>query len=65
MTSGLCNEFFKVFGREEKRVLGEIHSEALTNIIENNSARNNKIQSKCVQEFQLIGDPSLRIGGYP
>ena len=64
-TSGLCNEFFKVYGEEEIDILGDIHSNALTNIIEDNSANNDRVQCKCVSEFQLIGDPSLKIGGYP
>jgi len=65
MTSGLCNEFFRIYGEEEERILGNIYSEALSNIIVDYSGRNDKLQCKCIQEFQLIGDPSLLIGGYP
>ena len=64
-TSGLCTEFFKIYGAGEKTILGDIFSETLTNIINDFSGQNEKIQCKCVQEFQLIGDPSLKIGGYP
>lgn len=63
-TTGLCNEFFRVFGEDEKKILGNIFRNSLSNIIENHSAQSNWGQCKCVQEFMLIGDPSLKIGGY-
>jgi len=63
-TSGLCAEFFKIIGEEEIDILGDVYIAAITRIIENNSATDDRIQCKCVQEFQLIGDPSLKIGGY-
>jgi len=63
-TSGLCTEFFRVYGEDEKSILGEIYADALSSVILNHSARSDRIQCKCVQEFQLIGDPSLMIGGY-
>ena len=63
-TVGLCTEFFRVFGEDEKRVLGEIFSDTLRNVVEEFSAGQDRIQCKCVQEFMLIGDPSLKIGGY-
>jgi hypothetical protein len=63
-TTGLCNEFFKVYGVNEKKILGEIYCNALNNIIYNHSAQTDMGQCKCVQQFHLIGDPSLKIGGY-
>jgi len=63
-TSGLCTEFFRIYGEEGKSILGEIYTAALSSVIINNSGRTNRIQCKCIQEFQLIGDPSLKIGGY-
>jgi hypothetical protein len=63
-TVGLCTEFFRVFGEDEKIILGEIFSDTLTNFIEEFSAGQDRVQCKCVQEFMLIGDPSLKIGGY-
>ncbi len=63
-TSGLCAEFFKIIGEEEFDILGDVYTSAITRIVENNSATDDRIQCKCVQEFQLIGDPSLKIGGY-
>jgi len=64
-TSGLCAEFFNLIGQEDIDILGDAYINAITRIIENHSANSDRIQSKCVQEFQLIGDPSLKIGGYP
>jgi len=63
-TTGLCIEFFKTIGEEEIDILGDVYTTAITNIVENHSATEDRIQCKCVQEFQLIGDPSLKIGGY-
>lgn len=62
-TSGLCTEFFRIYDENES-ILGEIYTAALSSVIINNSGRTDRIQCKCIQEFQLIGDPSLKIGGY-
>jgi hypothetical protein len=63
-TSGLCTEFFKIIGSGEIKILGDVHSQTLKTIIENNSPFEDRVQCKCIIEFQLIGDPSLKIGGY-
>jgi hypothetical protein len=63
-TSGLCSEFFRIYDENEISILGDIFNEALSSVIINNSGRNDRIQCKCIVEFQLIGDPSLKIGGY-
>jgi len=63
-TAGLCTEFFNLYGQGNFSILGDIFSMTLNNIIEEHHGRTNKIQCKCIQEFQLIGDPSLMIGGY-
>jgi len=63
-TVGLCTEFFHIYSSGEFTLLGDIFSLALNDVIEEYHGRTNKIQCKCVQEFQLIGDPSLMIGGY-
>jgi hypothetical protein len=64
-TTGLCAEFFRIFDEGELDILGDVYAETLTRIIENNNATEERVQCKCVQEFQLLGDPSLKIGGYP
>ena len=63
-TSGLCTEFFRIIGEGGNDILGGVYTDTLTQIIDNYDANADRIQCKCVQEFQLIGDPSLKIGGY-
>ena len=63
-TSGLCSEFFRIYGEDEINILGDVFNGAVRNVIIDNSGRNDKIQCKCILEFQLLGDPSLKIGGY-
>ena len=63
-TSGLCTEFFKLFGEDEDRFIGDIFRNTLANVIESSSADHERFQCKCVQEYTLLGDPSLKIGGY-
>ena len=63
-TSGLCSEFFRIYGENEKSIIGEVYTDSLSSIVLNHSGRSDRIQCKCIQEFQLIGDPSLKIGGY-
>ncbi len=64
-TSGLCSEFFRIYGEDEINILGDVFNGAVRNVVIDNSGRNDKIQCKCILEFQLLGDPSLKIGGYP
>jgi len=61
----LAVEFFKLYGEEEMRFLGNIYKKSISNYIENFPVYTDKIHSKSVQEYILMGDPSLRIGGYP
>jgi len=61
---GLCAEFSRIIGEGEIDILDSIYTNAITRIVDNHSAYDDRIQCKCVQEFQLNGDPSLKIGGY-
>ena len=63
-TSGICTEFFKAYGQGQSNILGELLNIALETVGSEFSAHRNRVQAKCIQEFQLIGDPSLQIGGY-
>lgn len=58
-------ELFKVYAEENIDILGDLHVHAITNYIDTFSVSQNKIDCKTIQEFVLIGDPSLKIGGYP
>jgi len=55
--------FFKVFS-EGKDILGEAWGTTLSYYLNVFSPMNDMIQMKCIQEWPLIGDPSLKIGGY-
>jgi len=61
----LAVEFFRLYGQEEIIYLGDIFRESIINYIENFPVYNDKIHCKSIQEYVLLGDPSLRIGGYP
>ena len=63
-TPGVCQEFFRLYGEEDGRILGELFRGAVTQVVEEFSAAEDQIQCKCVTEYMLIGDPSLVIGGY-
>lgn len=46
-------------------VLGETWGSTISNYLNVFPPMNDKIQTKCIQEWILLGDPSLMIGGYP
>ncbi|KAA0010528.1 MAG: peptidase C25 [Thermoplasmata archaeon] len=57
-------EFFRVYGQEGKDMLGEVHSTAISNYVTTFPVMKDNIDCKTVQEWVLLGDPSLKIGGY-
>ncbi len=57
-------EFFRVYGQEGKRILGEIHSTTLANYVATFPVMKDPIDCKTVEEWVLLGDPTLRVGGY-
>ena len=71
----LNTEFYRVYGQENQSILGLTHSQAISNYISNfktfqyqywrNDTGWDGIDHKTVQQWQLLGDPSLKIGGYP
>ena len=61
----LAVEFCRLYGDEGKRILGEIHGMTIKNYVENFPVMKDKLHCKSVEEWILIGDPSLKIGGYP
>jgi len=59
-------EFFKQYGAEGQTVLGDAYAQTLTSYI--NEFDMTDLESghaKTVQQWILLGDPSLRIGGFP
>ena len=58
--------FFHAIGVQGKTILGEAHCQALTDYINKDNVDVNKdrIDRKTVEQWVLLGDPSLKIGGY-
>jgi len=51
-------------GQENIEILGDIHKTAVSNYIDNFKEYSQKTGCKSIMEFILLGDPSLKIGGY-
>jgi len=63
--SGYTNtQFFKNYGVNNMTILGQAHSQALIDYLNAFPPMQDKLDCKTVQEFVLLGDPSLQIGGY-
>ncbi|MGF3555066.1 MAG: C25 family cysteine peptidase, partial [Thermoplasmatota archaeon] len=70
----LNTEFFRVYGQENQSILGLAYTQAISNYITNfktfqyqywrNDTGWDGIDHKTVTQWQLLGDPSLKIGGY-
>ena len=56
--------FFKAY-HDGKENLGETHATDLVYYMNEHPPMNDQIDCKIVQEWALLGDPSLMIGGYP
>jgi hypothetical protein len=57
-------QFFKNYGVNNMTVLGKTHTQALTDYLNAFPPMQDKLDCKTVQEWTLLGDPSLQIGGY-
>ncbi len=55
--------FFKLY-QEQVDVLGELHSGAITDYLNTFLCSNDEMDTKMVQQWELFGDPSLKVGGY-
>ncbi len=55
--------FFKSYA-EGKEMLGEVHAQNLIYYLNAFPPMTNLIDTKIVEEWELLGDPSLKIGGY-
>ena len=63
-TSGLCNEFFRIYGEGDLDTVGKIFAQTLSNYVDDFSMDQDSVFCKCALEWILIGDPSLKLGGY-
>ena len=67
-------EFFRQYGQENQDILGMASSQSISSYITHHKTFQLKywrhdygwdgIDQKTVQQWQLLGDPSLKIGGY-
>ena len=62
---GLAVDFFRQIAEGRYYHLGDVFKATLTNYIDIFPIRETAIHCKSIEEWILIGDPSLRIGGYP
>jgi len=64
-----CDAFFaeyvNTYDKEKNLTIGRIYTQALELGILYFHITRNKLDRKCAEEFHLLGDPSLMIGGYP
>ncbi len=57
--------FFQLYGEEHQTVLGLNHGQTITEYMHRFLGNNDRMDVKMVQQWELFGDPSLKIGGYP
>jgi hypothetical protein len=55
--------FFNIYSKG-REYLGEVWGTTISNYLDVFPPMNDMIQMKCIQGWPLLGDPSLRIGGY-
>ena len=56
--------FFYNIGIERMNRLGEAHSETIRDYVETFDVNNDQIDRKTIEQWVLLGDPSLKLGGY-
>ena len=57
--------FLELYGMEHQDMLGENHGETMTEYLHRFLGSGAVMDVKMVQQWELFGDPSLKIGGYP
>lgn len=56
--------FFQLYNREQVDILGDLHSGAMKDYLHTFLCSHDEMDPKMVQQWQLFGDPSLKVGGY-
>jgi len=56
--------FLEFYGKENRYILGENHGDTMTGYLHRFLGDEAKMDVKMVQQWELFGDPSLKIGGY-
>jgi len=63
--SGWINsEFFRIYSEENQKILGKTYSQTIASYATNFDMENEIGHVKTIQQWTLLGDPSLKIGGY-
>jgi len=57
--------FFEIYGSRNINILGNVWGEEITDYCNKFKSANNFYDYKAVEEWTLLGDPTLMIGGYP
>jgi len=56
--------FLEHYGKEHRDILGENHGDTMAGYLHRFLGDEAKMDVKMVQQWELFGDPSLKIGGY-
>ena len=56
--------FFQLYKQEQVDILGDLHSGAIKDYLDRFLGGHDEMDPKMVQQWELFGDPSLKIGGY-
>ena len=65
LSGWLMPRFYGCYTNQSKNILGEAHDQAITDYIQIIGGVNSQhADRKTIEEWLLIGDPSLKIGGY-
>lgn len=57
-------EFFRVYNQENITILGQVYDQVLSAYIQNFPVDTYRYDAKIIETHVLLGDPSLKIGGY-
>jgi hypothetical protein len=57
-------QFFKIYNQDKIDILGQTYSQVITNYVNSFPTDTNRYDCKVVETHELLGDPSLKIGGY-
>ena len=56
--------FFQLYNQEKVDILGDLQGGAMKDYLHTFLCSNDEMDTKMVQQWQLFGDPSLKVGGY-
>lgn len=58
------NQFFKLYNIDKVDILGQTYSQTITDYVHNFPTDTDRYDCKVIETHLLLGDPSLKIGGY-